>query len=86
MYFPWQAFVPGYQMQAVWPAPAPLMEISSGGFPVPESLSPEQFPPMVRASIMRLLEGPPKPSVTLEVMNRTQESMIAPDLPWQAAV
>ncbi len=61
-----------------------LMETASGAFPVPESLSPERFPPEVRESILRLLEGPPKPAVTLRVMNEAQATMIAPDLPFIA--
>jgi len=69
MFYPWQVA---------------LMPTASGAFPVPQSLPPEQFPPAVQAAILRLLQGPPKPSVSLAVMNQTQESMIAPDLPWRA--
>lgn len=65
---------------------APLMQTPSGGFPVPEAIKPEQLPPKVRESMMRVLEGPPKPVVTRNIMNQTQESMIAPDLPWKADV
>ena len=68
------------------PTVVPLMETASGGFPVPESISPAQFPPAVRNSILRLLEGPPKPAVTPSVMDQVQASMIAPDLPWRANV
>ncbi|HYF92449.1 MAG TPA: hypothetical protein VD969_09370 [Symbiobacteriaceae bacterium] len=65
---------------------APLMETASGGFPVPQSMTAEMFPPAVRESILRLFQGPPKPSVSLNVMNQTQASMIAPDLPNRANV
>lgn len=64
----------------------PLMRMASGGFPVPQAMSPEDFPPAVQQSILRILEGPPKPSVTLDVMNKAQSSMIAPDLPYRADV
>jgi hypothetical protein len=64
----------------------PLMPFAAGAFPVPESLRPQDFPPAVQASLMRLIEGPPKPSVTLPVMNDAQASMIAPDLPTQPNV
>jgi hypothetical protein len=62
------------------------MMMAAGAFPVPESISPKEFPPAVRQSIARLFEGPPKPAVSLAVMNQTQMSMIAPDLPCQADV
>lgn len=65
---------------------APLMEVPAGGFPVPQSISPEEFPSHVRAAILRVIEGPPKPAVTLKIMNETQASMIAPDLPNRADV
>ncbi|HYF76851.1 MAG TPA: hypothetical protein VD973_06955 [Symbiobacteriaceae bacterium] len=64
----------------------PLIAVPTGGFPVPESISPDQFPPAVKASIMRNLEGPPKPAVTPHVMEQAQSSMIAPDLPFKADV
>ncbi|MDB4896772.1 MAG: hypothetical protein JWN15_3034 [Firmicutes bacterium] len=50
------------------------------------SVQPEQFPPYVRQSIERIFPGPPKPVVTPEIMNETQFSMIAPDLPNKADV
>ncbi|HYG59414.1 MAG TPA: hypothetical protein VD902_15235 [Symbiobacteriaceae bacterium] len=90
MHFPWQ--VPQsrqVQVMPVFRAPmrqVPLLETATGGFPVPESISPQQFPPAVRESIMRLLQGPPKPAVSLAVMDQTQSSMIAPDLPFRADV
>lgn len=92
MYSPWQMQFG----QSMWPMPmmghphrphAPhMMMMPTGAFPVPESLPPESFPPAVRESIARLFMGPPKPAVTLPVMNETQASMIAPDLPFRAAV
>lgn len=62
-----------------------LRQTATGGFPVPQSLDPEMFPPAVKASIMRpITDATPKPAVTLEVMNKAQATMIAPDLPWRA--
>lgn len=63
------------------PNPRGLMRVPSGGFPVPGAMSPEEFPPVVRDSIMRIFEGPPKPAVTLPVMNEAQATMMGPDLP-----
>lgn len=60
----------------------PLAAVATGGFPVPEAISPHQFPPAVKASIMRNLEGPPKPAVTPHVMDQAQSSMIAPERPF----
>lgn len=74
------------QMMMVPMQRMPLLEVPTGAFPVPEAISPEQFPPEVQKSYLRLLEGPPKPCVTLEIMNQTQGSMIAPDLPFKADV
>jgi hypothetical protein len=62
------------------------MKSPSGGFPVPQSINPDQLPPAVQQSILRFFEGPPKPVVTAEVMNQAQYSMIAPDLPFLASV
>lgn len=81
---PWQ--MDPTQVVLVLTPQLPLRRVPSGGFPVPESLAPSQLPPAVRASIRRLMEGPPKPAVTLNVMNQTQATMIAPDLPWKANV
>lgn len=64
----------------------PLMEHASGAFPVPQAMSADRLPAAVKEAIMRPLQGPPKPAVTLAVMNAAQESMIAPDLPWKADV
>ncbi|HEY8345772.1 MAG TPA: hypothetical protein VIL07_00675 [Symbiobacteriaceae bacterium] len=79
MQWPW---VPMMQMQ---PIPVRrggrLMMQPGGAFPVPESVPWRKLPPAVRGSYLRLTEGPPKPSVTLSVMNESQKSMIAPDLP-----
>lgn len=91
MFSPWQMqqVRPMRARPMMMPMPMqrmPLMEIPAGGFPVPESISPEQFPPAVQASYLRLLEGPPKPCVTLAIMDQTQASMIAPDLPMKADV
>lgn len=63
-----------------------LMRVAGGGFPVPESLPPDQWPPEVKLSILRLFDGPPKPAVTLAVMNQAQATMLAPDLPYRADV
>lgn len=68
------------------PNPRGLMRMPSGGFPVPGAMSDDQFPPVVRESIMRIFEGPPKPAVTLPVMNEAQATMIAPDLPTRGNV
>jgi hypothetical protein len=48
--------------------------------------SPDAWPPAVKASYTRLLDGPPKPAVSIAVMGQTQESMIGPDLPFKANV
>lgn len=90
MYSPWQ-FQNAQPMRAVpmimVPVrQVPLLETATGAFPVPQSLSPEQFPQAVRESILRLFAGPPKPAVSLAVMDQTQASMIAPDLPFRANV
>lgn len=93
LFMPWQMQMMGQPMQLKRPmrmmVPAgqmPLFAIPTGAFPVPESISPAEMPPAVKASIMRNLEGPPKPAVTPHIMNNTQLSMIAPDLPWKADV
>ena len=91
MFSPWQMHQPASQMRPmqhmiVPMRHSPLMETAAGAFPVPESLSPNQFPPAVRDAITRIFEGPPKPAVTLKVMNQAQSSMIAPDLPFKANV
>jgi hypothetical protein len=88
---------PAWQKPPAWPAqpwPAapvptgrpPLLETATGALPVPQSLPPERLPPAVRAAISRVLDAPPKPAVTLGVMNETQASMIAPDLPFRSNV
>lgn len=84
MFSPWQMQPPFPVM--LMAAGLPLRKTPTGGFPVPESISPEDFPPAVKASIARLFEGPPKPAVTLAVMQQTQASMIAPDLPYRSNV
>jgi hypothetical protein len=88
MFAPWQMgrAHPLYQQVPMMRMPVPIREIPGGAFPVPESMSPDCFPPEVKAAIMRLIAGPPKPAVTLAVMNQTQWSMIAPDLPFKANV
>lgn len=63
-----------------------LMRVAGGGFPVPGAIEPNQLPPEAKLSILRLLEGPPKPAVTLQVMNQAQKTMIGPDLPFRANV
>lgn len=70
----------------MWMEPSGLRRVASGGFPVPGAIDPGQFPPEVKLSILRLLEGPPKPAVTLRVMNESQRTMVGPDLPWRANV
>lgn len=60
------------------------LEYARGAFPVPQSLDPQRLPPEVKEAILRPLQGPPKPSVTPAVMNATQNSMIAPDLPFRS--
>lgn len=79
MFSPWQAWVSPYQV--IRP-----LEYARGAFPVPQSLDPQRFPPEAKEAILRLFEGPPKPSVTLAVMNGAQGSMIAPDLPFRSDV
>ncbi len=100
MFSPWQmeSYGPMGPMLPVRPTRRPvtmmiipmghpgLMMTAAGAFPVPESISPKEFPPAVRESIARLFEGPPKPAVSRAVMNQTQRSMIAPDLPCKADV
>jgi hypothetical protein len=87
VFVPWQMQMRQMAMPMFQPmGRMPLMMVASGGFPVPEALEPDDLPPAVKASLMRLLEGPPKPAVTSAVMNQTQESMIAPDLPFKANV
>lgn len=85
MMMPWSMppWAPMMQVHAhtFFPRRSPLMAVPGGGFPVPESLRWRQLPPAVQASVMRLMEGPPKPAVTLAVMNEAQATMIAPDLP-----
>lgn len=63
-----------------------LMKVPSGGFPVPGAIEPAQFPPEVKLALLRLLEGPPKPAVTLQVMNEAQKTMLGPDLPYKSNV
>jgi len=57
-----------------------------GAFPVPGAIPWQDMPPAVQESVKRLMEGPPKPSVTPQVMNEAQISMIAPDLPYKGDV
>lgn len=86
MFSPCQSWVAPVQ---AWVSPYQVirpMEVAGGAFPVPQSLSPQRFPPEVKEAILRPLQGPPKPSVTLAVMNATQSSMIAPDLPFRSDV
>jgi hypothetical protein len=85
MYAPWQMAPMGCPMM-YRPSRRPLQAVATGGFPVPESLPLAQWPPAVRASMARLFQGPPKPAVTLQVMNEAQQSMIAPDLPNRSNV
>lgn len=68
------------------PTPRRLMLNPGGGFPVPGAMTAEQFPPAVRESIARIFAGPPKPAVTLPVMNEAQQTMLAPDLPFRGNV
>lgn len=70
----------------MWMMQPRLRRVAAGGFPVPEAMEPADFPPEVKLSILRLLEGPPKPAVTLKVMNEAQRTMIGPDLPYRANV
>ncbi|MFZ5815241.1 MAG: hypothetical protein ACOY93_08050 [Bacillota bacterium] len=70
----------------MWMMQPRLRRVATGGFPVPGAIEPDQFPPEVKLSILRLLEGPPKPAVTLEVMNRAQRTMLGPDLPYRMDV
>lgn len=63
-----------------------LMMNPGGAFPVPGAISWKEMPPAVQESVQRLMEGPPKPSVTPQVMNEAQLSMIAPDLPFKGDV
>ncbi len=69
----------------IWMQPR-LMRVAAGGFPVPGSIEPSAFPPEVKLSILRLIDGPPKPAVTLAVMNEAQRTMLGPDLPYRANV
>jgi hypothetical protein len=80
---PWQ-YTPMPMPYMRPPMYVPLMMTSSGGFPVPEALNPDDLPPAVREAMMRPLEGPPKPAVSLAVMNQAQQTMVGPDLPWKA--
>lgn len=82
MFSPWQ-MQPGYPQSGYQ---LPLLPFPTGAFPVPEALHPDELPPAVKASMLRPIEGPPKPAVTLPVMNATQASMIAPDLPYRSNV
>lgn len=80
--FPFYQMVPASMLMGL----QPLRMVASGAMSVPQALKPEQLPPAVMASLSRLMEAPPKPAVTLAVMNQTQASMIAPDLPFRADV
>lgn len=97
MFMPWQMPMMGpkcmgqpkmglYTHMMVPIGQMPLIAVPTGGFPVPQAISPDEMPPSVKAAIMRNLEGPPKPAVTPHVMELTQSSMIAPDLPFKADV
>lgn len=78
MFDPWEdPLPPGH------PGHAQLRMYPAGGFPVPGAISPDALPPAVKASLMRLLDGPPKPSVAPEVMQDAQFSMIAPAVPFR---
>jgi len=79
---PWQTFV----IMVPMPAQTPLLRTARGGFPVPQALAPDQLPESVKSDLLRLLDGPPKPAVTLAVMEQAQRSMIGPDLPFRANV
>lgn len=70
----------------MWMMEPGLRRVAGGGFPVPGAIEPSEFPPEVKLSILRLFEGPPKPAVTLRVMNEAQRTMIGPDLPYRANV
>lgn len=70
----------------MWGTQFQLRWIPGGGFPVPGAMEAAQLPPSVKRSIMRLLDGPPKPAVSLAVMEQTQLTMLEPDLPWRADV
>ena len=63
-----------------------LMPQPGGAFPVPGAIRWQDMPPAVQESVQRLMEGPPKPSVTAQVMNEAQLTMIAPDLPYKGDV
>ncbi|MDF2629299.1 MAG: hypothetical protein K0R39_3130 [Symbiobacteriaceae bacterium] len=91
LFMPWQMMrmmgQPPMPMQMMVPiGQMPLIAVPSGGFPVPQAISPDEMPPAVKASIMRNLEGPPKPAVTPHVMNEAQSTMIAPDLPFKGDI
>jgi len=66
------------------PRPMPLRETAAGGFPVPESIGLAHLPPNAQLALLRLVEAPPKPSVTPAVMNEAEHSMIAPVLPFRS--
>jgi hypothetical protein len=59
-----------------------LLESPTGAFPVPEAMDADCLPSAVQESITRLLDGPPKPAVSLAVMEEAQRSMIAPERPY----
>lgn len=82
MFSPWQTQPMIYAV----PMRAPLLKNPTGAFPVPQALDPRDLPPAVKDALMRVLDAPPKPAVTLQVMNQAQASMIAPDLPYRADV
>jgi len=65
---------------------ARLLKYPTGGFPVPGAIEPSEFPPEVKLAMLRPIDGPPKPVVTLAVMNETQRTMIGPDLPFKGNV
>lgn len=78
MFFPWQKRPA--EAAPIAAGARPLMKYPGGGFPVPEAVRPAELPPAVRASVLRILEAPPKPAVSRAVMNEAQRSMISPDL------
>lgn len=60
----------------------PLLLFPTGAWQVPGAVPVGSLPPEVQLSLARVIYMAPKPVVTSDVMNQTQFSMIAPDLPW----
>lgn len=85
MMMPWPPFGGAPAMQ-LFRGPSRLMAMPGGGFPVPGAVPWKQMPPVVQEAVQRIVEGPPKPCVTPQVMSDAQFSMIAPDLPTRANV